>query len=202
LNLRHAIATLAVLLAGSAFAQGTQNEATGFSEVERGFFLGVSGGPSFVTKAPANSGPRPFSSGQTAELELGYDLGPRLAISFFISGTMQHAGSDYIGNSGGAASGDFSFLVPGAALRLNALGFDDGQGVQRTWIYLRGGVGYAMFTPKALLPDSDFLVFAGPGLEYYTRLRHFSIGVELEGTMLAKAKTFGFQVTPTLRYAF
>ena len=202
MNLRNAIAVLAVLFAGSAFAQTTGNEATGYSEIERGFFLGVSGGPSFVTKAPASSGPRPFSGGQMAELEVGYDLGPRFALSFFVSGSMQHAGSDYIGNSGGAASGDFSVLVPGVAARLNALGFDDGQGVQRTWFYLRGGVGYAMFTPKTLLPDSDFLVFAGPGLEYYTRLRHFSIGVEVVGTMLAKAKSFGFAVTPTLRYAF
>jgi opacity protein-like surface antigen len=198
---------LAVTLLGAslAFAQSTPTEApgSGFSEIERGVFLGVYGGASFVTNPPADeNGKRPFSAGQTVGVELGYELGSRLAVSLFVTGSVQREGSDYIGKSGGAASGDFSLLTPGAALRLSAVGFADDQGVKRTWLYLRGGVGYVMFTPKALLPDSDFLVFAGPGLEYYTRLRHFSIGVELVGTMLAKSKAFGFSLTPTLRYAF
>ena len=37
---------------------------------------------------------------------------------------------------------------------------------------------------KQLLPDSDILVFAGPGVEYYTRLRHFSVGLEVTGSYL------------------
>ena len=198
---------LAVVLLGAslAFAQSStlDTQEPGISEIERGAFLGVFGGASFVTNPPAADGAkRPFSAGQTAGIELGYELGSHLAVSLFVSGSVQREGSDYIGKSGGSASGDFSLLTPGAALRFSAVGFADDQGVKRTWLYLRGGVGYVMFNPKALLPDSDFLVFAGPGLEYYTRLRHFSIGVELVGTMLAKSKAFGFSLTPTLRYAF
>lgn len=206
-HLCSAAALAVALFAVPAFAQGTTSDslgrAPGYNEIERGLFFGVSAGPSFVLKPPAPEGAaRPFSSGQTAQLELGYDVNERLALSLFVQGTIQHESASYVGMSGGAASGDFSLLVPGAALRLNAVGFNDAQGIQRTWIYLRGGVGYATFTPKTLLPDSDFLVFAGPGVEYYTRLRHFSIGVSLLGTMLAKSKSFGFEVTPTLRYAF
>lgn len=205
-HLCSAAALAVALFAVPALAQGTTEglgTSPGYNEVERGLFFGVSAGPSFVLKPPAAEGtPRPFSSGQTAQIEIGFDLNPRLALSLFVSGTIQHESAEYIGKSDGAASGDFSLLVPGAALRLNAVGFDDAQGVKRTWLYLRGGVGYALFTPKTLLPESDILVFAGPGLEYYTRLRHFSIGVTVLGTMLAKSKSFGFQVTPTLRYAF
>jgi hypothetical protein len=206
-HLCSAAALAATLLATPALAQGVSGaslgRAQGYQEIERGVFFGVSAGPSYVLKPPAAEGsPQPFSSGQTAQIELGYDVSERLAVSLFVQGSMQHESAEYVGMSGGAASGDFSLLVPGAALRFNAVGFEDAQGIKRTWLYLRGGVGYAMFTPKTLLPDSDFLVFAGPGLEYYTRLRHFSIGVSLLGTMLAKSKSFGFEVTPTLRYAF
>lgn len=206
-HLCSAAALAVALFAVPSLAQSTSTDSLGrspgYNEIERGLFFGVSAGPSFVLKPPGPDGStRPFSPGQTAQIELGYDLNERLAVSLFVQGTMQHESADYIGNSGGAASGDFSMLVPGAALRLNAVGFNDAQGVQRTWIYLRGGVGYAMFTPKALLPDKDILVFAGPGVEYYTRLRHFSIGVSLLGTMLTKSKSLGFEVTPTLRYAF
>jgi len=199
-----AVALFAVpALAQTASTTDTLGRGPGYQEIERGLFFGVSGGASFVLKPPAPEGAaRPFSSGQTVQIELGYDLNERLSLSVFLQGTAQHEGAEYVGNSGGAASGDFSLLVPGAALRLNAVGFNDAQGVKRTWLYLRGGVGYALFTPKTLLPDSDILVFVGPGLEYYTRLRHFSIGVTVLGTMLAKSKSFGFQVTPTLRYAF
>lgn len=205
-HLCSAAAVAVALFAVPALAQtstDTLGSTPGYQEIERGLFFGVNAGASFVIKPPGPDGSaRPFSSGQTAQIELGFDLNERLALSLFVQGTVQRESAEYIGNSGGAASGDFSLLVPGAALRLNAVGFNDAQGVKRTWLYLRGGVGYALFTPKTLLPDSDILVFVGPGLEYYTRLRHFSIGVAVLGTMLAKSKSFGFQVTPTLRYAF
>jgi hypothetical protein len=137
-----------------------------------------------------------------AQVEVGVDIGERLSVGAFIMGATNRAGSEYEGNSGGAASGDFSMLVPGALARFNLVGFADAQDVQRTWIYLRGGAGYAIFSPKLLLPDPDILVFAGPGVEYYTRLRHFSVGVEVTGSFLVQSQSFGFAVTPNLRYAF
>ena len=114
------------------------------------------------------------------------------------------AGSDYLGNSNpaGSASGDYTQITPGITGRFSFVGFQDSQEVRRTWLYLRGGVGYAMFSPKALLPDSDILVFVGPGVEYYTRLRHFSVGLEVTGSFLTRAGSFAVAVTPNLKYAF
>jgi hypothetical protein len=176
--------------------------AESFEEIERGLYFSVLGGPSFIFNPPASQGPRPFSPGQMAQVEVGVDLGERLSLGFFVMGASNRAGSDYVGYSGGAASGDFSMLVPGAVARLHLVGFADAQEVQRTWLYVRGGVGYAMFSPELLLPDPDILVFAGPGVEYYTRLRHFSVGVEVTGSFLVQSQSFGFAVTPNLRYAF
>ncbi|MDY7229818.1 adventurous gliding motility protein CglE [Hyalangium rubrum] len=176
--------------------------AESFDEIERGLYFSVQGGPSFLVNPPADEGPRPFSTGQMAMVEVGVDLGERLSLGLFVMGAVNRAGSDYIGNSGGAASGDFSSLVPGATLRANLKGFADNQEVQRTFIYARAGAGFAMFSPKLLLPDSDILVFAGPGVEYYTRLRHFSVGLEVTGSYLVSSGTFGFAIAPNLRYAF
>ena len=45
-------------------------------EVARGVFFGLNIGPAFMTAAPAPSGAnRPFSSGATLRLDVGYDIG-------------------------------------------------------------------------------------------------------------------------------
>lgn len=179
-------------------------EAVTFDEIERGFFLGVSAGPFFILNPPAAAGgKRPFSPGQMAQVGIGYDLGEVLSVELFFTGSANRAGSDYVGHStAGSASGDFSTFVPGAAARFNFLGMADAQETRRTWFYVRGGAGYVVFSPKELLPAPDLLVFAGPGVEYYTRLRHFSIGLEVTGSFLLTTGTLGFAVTPNLRYAF
>ncbi|QRO00986.1 adventurous gliding motility protein CglE [Archangium violaceum] len=194
-------AALAIPALANAQAAGDRPAET-FNEIERGLYFSVFGGPSFIVNPPASEGPRPFSSGQMAQVEVGVDIGERLSLGLFVLGSSNRAGSDYVGNSGGTASGDFSMLVPGAVVRAHLVGFADAQEVKRTWIYVRAGAGYALFRPKQLLPDPDILVFAGPGLEYYTRLRHFSVGIEVTGSFLVKSQSFGFAVTPNLRYAF
>lgn len=208
---------LCAALAAPALARAQTTSATApirdrpaetFNEIERGFYVSVLGGPSFIVNPPADACadaskcPRPFSPGQQAMVELGVDLGERLSLGLFVMGSSNRAGSDYVGKSGGAASGDFSTLVPGATLRAHLLGFADSQEVKRTFLYARAGVGYALFSPKQLLPDADILVFAGPGVEYYTRLRHFSVGLEVTGSYLINSGSFGFAISPNLRYAF
>lgn len=200
------IATLALAQGGSSSTAAPlkDKEAVTFQEIERGFFLGVTAGPFFVVNPPAREGtPRPFSPGQMAQVGLGFDLGERLSLEAFVLGSANRAGSDYVGKStGNKASGDFAAFVPGAAARLNLLGFADAQETMRTWIYVRAGGGWVMFFPQSLLPDPDVMVFGGPGVEYYTRLRHFSIGLEVSAAFLVTSGTLGFAVTPNLRYAF
>jgi hypothetical protein len=186
----------------STTANGDRPAVT-FDEIERGLYFAVLGGPMFLTNPPAPEGtPRPFSAGPMAQVEVGVDLSENLSLGVFIMGSSIRTSAEYVGNSGGAVSGDFSSMVPGAVVRARLLGLADSQEVKRTWFYLRGGAGYAMFSPKRLLPESDILVFAGPGVEYYTRLRHFSVGLEVTGNYLVSGGTFGFAVAPNIRYAF
>jgi hypothetical protein len=178
-----------------------EREAAPLSELERGFYFRGAAGGFFLTSLPASQGPKPFSGGQMAQVEIGGDIGEHLSFGVFLMGTANRAGSDYIGDSGGTASGDLVAIIPGAAIRLSLVGLPDANDVKRTWFYLRGGVGYAKFFPTALL-SPDALAFAGPGIEYFTRIRHFSIGFEVDGSYFVKSKTFGFALAPNLRYAF
>jgi len=179
-------------------------------EVERGFYLGADIGLSYLGSVPAASGtPSPSSWGMMLRLEVGYDIGRYVTLNAFGAFATYRAGSDYIGYSNGLASGDFAQLIPGVAVRVNALGFADGQGVQRTWIYLKAGAGWAFFQPGALFTAtpatssySAFFGFAGVGLQYYTHLRHFSFGVEVDASYLGKSASWGFLITPNIRYAF
>jgi hypothetical protein len=205
---------LAALCAGlfgaSALAQSSSvpatkdKEAETYNEIERGLYFAVNAGLNVVLNPPANANtPHPATSGELVELEVGADLSPRFTLSAFVRSSQQQEDSSYQGQSvSGSAFGDFTMIVPGVSARFKPFGFEDSQQVTRTWFYIRGGLGYAIFSPKALLPNSDILVFAGPGIEYYTRLRHFSIGVEAVVSLLAKSGSVGFAVTPNLRYAF
>jgi len=198
-----AVPALASAQSSAPTAPVRDRPAETFEEIERGLYFSVLGGPLFIVNPPAAEGtPRPFAPGQMAQVEAGLDIGERLSVGAFLMVASNRAGSDYVGFSGGATSGDFSMLVPGVVARLHLKGFADAQGVERTWFYVRGGAGYALFSPKQLIPDPDILVFAGPGVEYYTRLRHFSVGIEVTGTFLVSSQSFGFAVTPNLRYAF
>lgn len=196
----------AFLVPAAAFAQkapSVDKEAEKFNEIERGLFFGVQGGWNFFINPPAAEGtPRPFSPGQMAMVEVGYEFGERVSVAGFLIAAGNRASSTYIGFSNNRASGDFFTMVPGATARVNLLGFNDGQDVKRTWLYIRAGGGLAMFSPKPLLPNSDVLVFAGPGVEYFTRLRHFSVGLETTGSFMVGSGTVGFAITPNLRYAF
>jgi hypothetical protein len=198
------LTVLAVPFAAQAQAPAPkEREAAQFNEVERGFHFGLTAGPFFLMNPPTTAGrPSPFSTGQELRLELGMDFGPYVSFAIFGMLTANRAPAQYIGLSEGAASGDFASVTPGGVLRISFLGIRDGQDVKRVWIYLRAGAGYTFFYPRPLLPNNDVLIFAGPGVEYFTRLRHFSIGLEVTGTFLALSGTFGFAVTPTLRYAF
>ncbi|MBI3185604.1 MAG: adventurous gliding motility protein CglE [Myxococcales bacterium] len=202
---------LALLASFAASAQeaaaplAKDKEAITFEEIERGFYFGVNAGGWFLGNLPMTAPsrqPNPFSPGQAAWVEVGMDIGDRLSAGVFLLGSANRAGAEYTGKSKGIASGDFSAIIPGVTVRGNLVGFNDSQEVRRTWVYVRGGAGYGMFTPQPLIPDGEVLIFAGPGVEYYTRLRHFSINIEVTGLFLLPDASWGFALTPGIRYAF
>jgi hypothetical protein len=189
------------------------------NEVENGFYFGATGGFFMLLNPPAGPGSKQYAvPGQSVMAEMGMDFGPRFSVALFALGASVRAGSDYTGRSqvdgagnacGGngtgchpTASGDLASFVPGLLVRANLLGFDDNQDVTRTWIYVRAGAGYVFYQPHALVPGNDIMIFGGPGVEYHTKLRHFSIGLEADFVFMALTASLGFQIVPSLRYSF
>lgn len=181
-----------------------------FNEVERGFYVGVGGGGWLLFNPPVSGISRQyFSPGLSIDVEIGVDIGTRLSIGAFFIGAFSKMGADYSGYSGGAAYGDFSSFMPGLTARVNLFGFDDSQDVRRWWVFIRAAGAVTIYAPRALLPNPnaggnplDVMVLGGAGIEYYTRLRHFSIALEADFVVQVLSGTFGLNIMPTLRYAF
>jgi hypothetical protein len=197
----------ACLCASVAFAQTKAVEdakAVAVDEIERGFFFEVRGGFWSIANPPSrDGGPSYFSPGVTMQVDMGVDLGERVSTSLFLLVATNPMKIDYTGLSeNGTASGDFSTLAPGAQVKVRLVGFEDGQDVKRTWIYARAGGAVVFYNPTALLPTLDVLASAGPGIEYFTRLRHFSIGVEANVNVMVLTRAVGFSIVPTVKYAF
>lgn len=202
-------ACVVVLVSSLAFAQAParkleDKKAITYNEIERGFFFEARGGFSGVINPPALAGGfTEFSPGQAIGLDVGYDVGERLSPSLFLLASSNRMDLQYKGlSTTGAASGDFSAMIPGAAVKVRLVGFDDAQEVKRTWLYVRAGAGVVFYSPASLLPNIDVLLTAGPGIEYFTRLRHFVIGLEANFNFMALTQTIGFSVLPTVKYAF
>lgn len=175
-----------------------------FEEIERGFFFEARGGFWSIVNPPARAGSASyFSPGLAAQVDMGFDIGERISPSIFLLAATNGMKSDYTGLSeSGTASGDFSTLAPGAQAKFRIVGFDDSQDVKRTWLYVRAGAAVVFYSPASLLPTIDVLITAGSGVEYFTRLRHFSIGIEANFNFMALTQAIGFSVLPTVKYAF
>ena len=197
------LAGLPALAAAQEAAPALQEDprAAKFREVERGFFTSFEVGYLHLLKTPV-SDPASFpyagtdggaAQGLVTGLLLGYDLSSRLAVSLFA----------WQGNATASAShGAFNFTAAGADLRFALLGMRDSNEVERLYLYLHARGGYVWTSPKGLFGDTDLLAQGGVGLEYFTRLRHFSVGLVVDGLYFTKAKATGFTVVPTLRYTF
>jgi hypothetical protein len=172
-----------------------------FKDVERGFFIGFEAGYLGLLDTPT-ADPEKFkvagesggsSGGAVVGVLVGMDLGNRLSLALFAQGGNQSANPNY---------GAFSLLSFGADAKVAVRGWRDRNDWQRLFFYVHGRGGYAKSYPEGLFGTSDFLLQAGPGIEYFTKLRHFSIGASTDVVYATKAAVFGFAIYPTVRYTF
>ena len=214
------ILATALLVATTSLAQEAAPQleedprAAKFKEVERGFFTGFEAGFLAFFKTPVSDATK-FSfagtdggvaTGLLVGAHAGYDVTSRLAIMLFGMGGNQRANVSY---------GAFDIVTVGIDARFSPLVIKDTNEVSRFHVYLHGRGGYLFTQPCGLLRGSndggtppkctgnnDIMLGAGPGLEYFTRLRHFSIGIAGDFVYLVNAKVPGAAILPTLRYTF
>ena len=172
-----------------------------FHDVERGFFTGFEVGYLTLFKTPtADRNKFQFagaeggrSDGFLVGATIGYDLTSRLALSAFALGGNSRASVSY---------GAFSVYAFGGDLRVSLLGSRDANQVERVLFYLHGRGGLLLTRPEGLFGTNDVYLAGGPGVEYFTHLRHFSVGLAGDVAYVAKAKAAGLVITPTVRYTF
>jgi hypothetical protein len=200
-----ALAALALplLAAGQDAAPQLQEDprAARFRDVERGFFLAFEAGYLGLLDTPTDDREKfPFAgesggsaSGIVVGAQLGLDLGTRLSVALVAQGGNQRASVDY---------GAFSLLAAGLDVRYSIWGKRDRNDWERFHVYVHGRGAFALTYPKGLFGTNDFIVQGGPGVEYFTKLRHFSVGLATDFVYATSAKASGFAVYPTVRYTF
>lgn len=205
-----ALAALALSPAGARAAADADSAAPAedrpalkFNEVERGFFFGAEGGGLFLfsPKASKTNGST-FTPGRTMGVSLGGDLGNYVALSLFVLGTHSDTPAGFVSTGATHMSGDFSSLILGATAKIYLLQVPDDNGVRRFLGYLRGGGGAALIGPKGFYASNDVVILGGLGVEYFTRLRHFSLGIDADFVMGVTNLGAGLMISPNLRYTF
>jgi hypothetical protein len=172
-----------------------------FRDVERGLFFGLEAGYLRMLETPtADTEKFPYagtgggsSGGLLLGVTFGVDLGNRLSIAAFGQGGTQTAGSKY---------GAFSLYSGGLDLRVAVFGKKDRNDFERFYVYVHGRGGFARTYPEGLFGTDELVFSGGPGLEYFTPLRHFSVGFATDYVYASKAKASGFALYPTVRYTF
>lgn len=172
-----------------------------FRDVERGFFVGFEAGYLGLLDTPTDdrekfqlageSGGR--AGGLLVGVLAGVDLGTRVSLAVFAQGGNESASANY---------GAFSLLAAGLDAKVALLGWRDRNDWERLYLYVHGRGGYARTYPEGLFGTDDLLVAGGPGIEYFTRLRHFSIALGADFVYATKASVAGFAIYPTIRYTF
>ena len=172
-----------------------------FRDVERGFFVGVEAGYlGFADTPTADTQKYPLagdSGGRGGGLVLGAsvgaDLGKRLSLCAFAQGSEVKADANY---------GSFSLMSAGVDARYAFLAWRDRNDWDRTFLYAHARGAWAKSYPQGLFGTTDWLVAGGVGLDYFTKLRHFSVGGALDLVYATKAKAVGYAIYPTVRYTF
>jgi hypothetical protein len=192
----------ALVLAEDAAPQLQEDpRAAKFKDVERGFFIGFEAGYQGWIDTPT-SDPEKFplagSSGGSAgglmvSVLVGTDLGSRLSIALYAQGGNAEASADY---------GAFNVFSGGADVKVALVGRRDRNDWERLYLYVHGRAGWARSYPEGLFGTNDVVVAGGPGVEYYTRLRHFSVGLGADFVRATKAGANGFTIYPSVRYTF
>ncbi len=185
-----------------------------FAQVEHGFYLGVESGLHLLLKpsgnaldANGNAVGAGLATGQSVGVEVGFEPVPFVSLGLLAVGTNAGTSATYYGtqsissatSSTPTVTGNISALMIGANARGNLSLGEDSNGQRRTFLYLRAGLGYTLVRPAGIVANG-LSFFGGPGIEYFTRLRHFSLGAEV----LANVGPAGFALIaqPVVRYSF
>ncbi|MCG3173214.1 MAG: hypothetical protein GMKNLPBB_01392 [Myxococcota bacterium] len=203
------ILSLAALAPGAAFAQnppvaqGPRPQV--MREVEKGFFMEADVGLLAGLTGNLNS----VFPGMLAGVQLGYDITQYLSVDLGVTTMVLSGGT--IPASNLIPSGELKQDQPQQLPRPDALALMPNLGLKFSYVYgkrvfafIKAGGGALLADPqpvfgKSMVPGA----YGGLGIEYYTNLRHFSVGLEARGYfMFGNQASVGLGFLPTLKYTF
>jgi hypothetical protein len=194
---------LAALPARAEEPAATQEKTHQLQEVEHGGYTGGSIGLLFM-KAPGQNGGT--AAGTMVGVDVGYDFTSWIGAGLFILSGALVAPNDYAGLSGGAVTGDFTIFLPGGEVKVHVPLASDGNGSDRLYLDLGVGAGAMYPRPANLIVKGPLATgLANLGLEYFTRLRHLSVGLRVDGFIApvsGSSPLSGLGVSPFIRYSF
>lgn len=190
----------------AAEAQGRPG-ARKLRDVERGVWAAAQAGAVVFFDLPGESAGT--AAGSLIGIEVGVDLGRDFQIGLMGWGQSVGAPADYKGITDDSidpkrARGDFQSMLLGGSMRWSFLRLADENAVDRTFFYVRGGGGATVSRPVGILDEQGIFVMGGLGVEYFTRLRHFSVGAEFGwlGMFGDLGEAHAVTVLPQLKYTF
>ena len=170
--------------------------------VERGFFVATEGGVGFIVN---DINDRSYGiAAPIMGLFLGYDILEILNFSIGANLMAVSASSDPA-NPDPAPVGDLFFLMPKLRIQFAVITTER----NFFWIQAHGGFGFGL--PGKITVDGVEMdhggngpIFGGTiGFERFTKLRHFSIGVQAGAEIATKPGwTIAVTLTPTVKYTF
>ena len=205
------------LSASSAYAQGIASNAEGprageeikgdtkvalINEIERGFSLSIDYGANYYIPLSGagfvSMNQDYLSPGTRMGMRLGYDILNNIAVDLFVLANFNQGVIDDKALKDGVLTGDLAHFAPGVGFRFAFVTAD------RVFAYARIGAGYALWFPSQLAGNSVGSIHtdASIGVEYYTHLRHISVGIEADFQALLAPMAFGFAIYPTIKYTF
>lgn len=164
--------------------------------VERGVYSGVEAGPSYFIASDSNTN---YGLGTNLSLIWGFDVLPILNLALGL-GVTAVSGSQVVENT--LNLDDRFYMSP--LLRAQLAVFT----TERHFVWLRAEGGVALLLSDNVLPDDasanlGLMVGGGVAYEYFTMLRHFSIGIHAGLQMFMEPDTsFNIFLLPALKYSF
>lgn len=204
--LRAAVVLIALhgLRANAQDLSGADRAKVTFDEVEHGVYAGAEVGLLFVEAPGLGKG---LGSGAVVGLNLGWDFSPYFGLGLFAIATSVSAPSGYQGlGDPSAPGGDFTGFLPGVEARLHLPIGKDQNEVSRLFFNVGLGVGLMFLQPRGLFPTEGNAPSGklDVSLEYYTHVRHLSVGLALEGlaALPSGGQILGGDLSPFIRYSF
>jgi hypothetical protein len=172
--------------------------------VEHGLYAGTSIGVLFLHLPGTGSG---IGSGAMVGASFGYDFSPLIGVGFFGLGLALNTPSGYEGlGTAPTASGDLTALFPGLEVVLRLPLSRDRDDIDRLFFNIAAGGGALFLNPTGLVGTQGVLPAgkADLSLEYFTHLRHFSVGLALDGLLAfpTGGTLIGGALSPFARYSF